>query len=388
MEDPLDAVQYLGRPTRDFDWSGIGSADDCTDDRHRVGVNIEAGVGTRHVVRHDQIGVLPLALGFRAFNHVFGFGGKPDEDGAAPFRQTTLLPDPPGCPACGAMSASTCRPVPLRLSPFSVRRATLACSPQRPPPSRRHRRPRRGHHGAMHLFSTANVDHLVHGGCCTLRRTGDQRHLRATTRRFGGNGKPHFAARSIADITHRIEVFVGRTSRDQHPLCRAARYRCRSIASAATTISSGSARRPLPIQPHARYPSPGSTKRTPRDASVSRFARTAACSNICVFIAGASNTGARVAVYKRRQEIVGDAVGELADDIRRRRSHQQKVDRGSDGDVFDVGVHPGLELIRDDMAPRDRFERDRPDETGRGMRHHATTSWPRFCKPRATSTAL
>src|SRR5437016_620303 len=56
----------------------------------------------------------------------------------------------------------------------------------------------------------------------------------------------------------------------------------RSTDSAAATISSGSARRPLPIHPHARYPSPGSTNRTPRAARVSRFLRTASCWNMCV----------------------------------------------------------------------------------------------------------
>src|SRR5438477_465220 len=57
--------------------------------------------------------------------------------------------------------------------------------------------------------------------------------------------------------------------------------------SAAATMSSGSARRPLPIQPQARYPSPGSTKRVPRAASVCRFRCTASCPSMFVFIEGA-----------------------------------------------------------------------------------------------------
>src|SRR5262245_25637083 len=70
-----------------------------------------------------------------------------------------------------------------------------------------------------------------------------------------------------------------------------------SIAMAAATISAGSAKRPFPSHPHARYPDPGSTKRTPRRRSVSMFSITAGCSNMLTFMAGATRTGARVAVY-------------------------------------------------------------------------------------------
>ena len=92
---------------------------------------------------------------------------------------------------------------------------------------------------------------------------------------------------------------------------------------------------------------------------------------------------------ERRQEVVGDAVGELADDVGGRRRDQQQIDRRGERDVLDVGVRAGLELIGDDVAPGDRLERERADEAASPARvMTATTSWPRFCRPRATSTAL
>ena len=69
-----------------------------------------------------------------------------------------------------------------------------------------------------------------------------------------------------------------------------------STAMAASTIASGSASRPRPSHPQARYPDPGSTTCTPRARRISRFSRTAGWSNMFTFMAGATTTGARVAI--------------------------------------------------------------------------------------------
>ena len=66
-------------------------------------------------------------------------------------------------------------------------------------------------------------------------------------------------------------------------------------ARAASTIRSTSASRPLPSQPQASQPSPGSTTTCPRARSSRRFRSTAGCVNMFTFMAGASTTGARVA---------------------------------------------------------------------------------------------
>ena len=65
---------------------------------------------------------------------------------------------------------------------------------------------------------------------------------------------------------------------------------------------------------------------------------------------------------ERGQEIVGDAVGELADDVRRGRRDQQQVDVGRQRDVLDVGVRAARELVGDHPAPRDRLEGHLADE--------------------------
>src|SRR5512143_3978157 len=74
-------------------------------------------------------------------------------------------------------------------------------------------------------------------------------------------------------------------------------WRRARTAIAASTISSGSARRPLPSHPQARYPLPGSTTKTPWARRVARFSWTAGCSYMLTFMAGATSTGAFVARY-------------------------------------------------------------------------------------------
>ena len=63
----------------------------------------------------------------------------------------------------------------------------------------------------------------------------------------------------------------------------------------ASTISTGSAIRPGPNSPHAISPSPGPTKRIPRDFSVATLASVAGCRHIRTFMAGATRTGLSVA---------------------------------------------------------------------------------------------
>ncbi len=73
---------------------------------------------------------------------------------------------------------------------------------------------------------------------------------------------------------------------------------------------------------------------------------------------------------QRRQKVVGNPVGELADHVGGTRCHQQQRDAVGDRNVLDVGVHARPPLRGDDRTPGDRLERDRPDEPRRRSRHN------------------
>ena len=63
----------------------------------------------------------------------------------------------------------------------------------------------------------------------------------------------------------------------------------------ASAMTATSASLPAPSSPQARSPEPGSTTAWPKDLKRVRFACTAGCSHMPVFMAGAHSTGARVA---------------------------------------------------------------------------------------------
>jgi hypothetical protein len=73
---------------------------------------------------------------------------------------------------------------------------------------------------------------------------------------------------------------------------------------------------------------------------------------------------------QRRKEVVGNAVGELADHVRRARCHEQQRNFIRNGDVLDVRIRTRIPLRCDHWPARDGLEGDRPDEAGRCPRHH------------------
>ena len=68
-----------------------------------------------------------------------------------------------------------------------------------------------------------------------------------------------------------------------------------STRRSASTMSSTSGNRPLPLRPEARAPVSGSSTVTPRPRSVATLAATAGCSHMPPSIAGTMSTGARAA---------------------------------------------------------------------------------------------
>src|SRR5262249_4450393 len=75
---------------------------------------------------------------------------------------------------------------------------------------------------------------------------------------------------------------------------------------------------------------------------------------------------------ERREKVVGDAVRQLADRVRRRRDDEQHIEARGQRDVLDVRVHAGGELAGDDGVAGGRFEGQRPDESPGRIRHDDT----------------
>ena len=140
-----------------------------------------------------------------------------------------------------------------------------------------------------------------------------------------------------------------------------------------------------PSPPSRRPDSPRPDRRTARrarPASPGSPARPGARSML-VFIAGASSTGARRGQVERRQEVVGEAVRELADDVGRGRRDEQQVRRRwparcarcrRSGPAPTGCVMTRSRVIASKVSgPTNR----------RALRViTAATSWPRFCRPR------
>ena len=224
-------------------------------------------------------------------------------------------------------------------------------------------------HRLMHVGGAADVDNLSHGRLLDRRRPGDQRYLRPAPRRFRGDRIPHAAARSVADVAHGIEIFVGRTGGDEDPSAAkrtlGPQDRLRGgddlVGLGEASLADPSARQ-IAL---ARLDEARPARRQRIEVLPHRLVR----EHLRIHRRCDQQRRARRGI-ERRQEIVGDAVGELADDVGGGRRDQQQINRGRDRDVLDVGVHAVLELIGNHFSPGNRFERHRPDEPGRRVRHH------------------
>ena len=221
----------------------------------------------------------------------------------------------------------------------------------------------------MHLGGAPDPDDLAHRRRVERGRPGDQRHLRAAPRGFRRNRVAHAAARSVADVAHRVDVLVGRAGGDEDALPAQRPFgpedrlgRGDDLVGLGEPALADPAAREVALarldEPHAA-----------RGERVEVPAHRLVLEHLRVHRRRDQHRRARRRV-QRRQEIVGDPVGELADEVGGGRGDEQQIDRRRERDVLDVGVHPRLELIGDDAAARDRLERDRADKARRRVRHH------------------
>ena len=84
---------------------------------------------------------------------------------------------------------------------------------------------------------------------------------------------------------------------------------------------------------------------------------------------------------QRRQEIVRDSVGELANDVRCGRRDDEQPDAGGERDVLDIGIRAARELIRDHRPSRNRFERQLAHEPPRRAGHDRSDLVAAFLQP-------
>ncbi len=156
-----------------------------------------------------------------------------------------------------------------------------------------------------------------------------------------------------------------------------------SACSQAASRRAGSARRPTPSSPlEASRPTPGSTTVAPRSRSVLRLACVAGCSYMRLFIAGAITSGQRAASAQLRQQVVGEAGGELGDRVGRGGRDQIHVGVGDQLQVAErlvrrrrlvgEGAARGvaLELADEHRRAGERRERRLADEAPAGGRLH------------------
>ncbi len=220
----------------------------------------------------------------------------------------------------------------------------------------------------VHLDRAAHADHLAVRRFVQARRAGHQRDLRPAPHRLLGNREAHAAARSVADVAHRIEVLVGRSGRHQHPLSlergRGPQDRLGAghdvFGLGQPPFSDPAAREVTLARIHESHAAARERLDIPADGLM--------VEHLAVHRGGEQHRRPRGRV-ERGQEIVGEPVGQFADDVRGGRGDEQQVDRGREGDVLDVGVGSRLELAGDDATARDRLERQGADEIGGGGRH-------------------
>ena len=213
------------------------------------------------------------------------------------------------------------------------------------------------HHGGMHVRSAAHLHDGSPVGSRQVCRSAHQRHRGAAAQRLGGDGVSHPPARSVADKTNRIDVFE-RRSRGNQQAASGKRRRClrlqQLLGRRDDLVGFGE---PSLANPSARQVSGSRIDdvHAACDQGLEVLGDRGMIEHVRVHRRGNEHRRARRGV-KRGQEIVGQAVRELADRIGRGRRDEQQIDVRGNRDVLDVGVRARLPLIGDHFAARNRLE--------------------------------
>ena len=236
------------------------------------------------------------------------------------------------------------------------------------------------HHRLVHLRCGADAHEFSDRRRLERRGAGDQRDFGAAMNGLGRNREPHLAAGTVADEAHRIEVFKGRPGGDQDAL--SAQRPCGAKHRFGGRDDLVGLRKPALSNPAARQVAlarldePHAARGERVEILPDRLVR----EHLRVHRRRDEHRRPRGGI-QRRQEIVGDPVRELADDIRRGGRDEQQIDCRRERDVLDVGIHAPRKLVGDDVAARDRLEGDRADELRRGVRHDRDDFVATFLQP-------
>ena len=244
-----------------------------------------------------------------------------------------------------------------------------------------------GLHGVVHLGRAPDAHHLDACGRVEARRARDEDDARAAARGLGGDRVPHLPARSVADVPHVVDVLVGRPGGDDD---EAAEERAllaqQSVGGLDDGVGLG--------EPALADPAAGEIARAGIDEphaarrERSMLRRTASCSSMFVFIAGAISTGARVARYSELRKSSAMPLANLPMTLAVAGATSSRAMSDASAMCSMSALAPGAHWS---VMTRRRVIASKvtsPTNLRAERVMMATTSWSRFCSSRATSTAL
>ena len=355
--------------------------------RGGVGLDLEAGIRPGDVVGHDEVHCLARAFLAGPADDVVRLGREADEHGrqaiAAPRRRGR-----PGCRACAPGAG------PVRLAAWRSSRSPA-------PPAGRVVRHRGRHddgvggrrvreHGLVHLRGGPHA-HARRSLPAPARSSGPSTRMARAPRVAAavGNRDPHAPARAIAQVAHRVEVFVGRARRDDDGAPGQRRARPQQRVGRLDNLAPAP-----PGGPSRSSRTPGTPRRArrsgrPRCRSVSRFCLRGRVRRACWCSSPARSARARA--WPGRVDVRKSSARPCANRAMRcavagatSSSRASVASAMCSMSALAPGSHWSVTTRRRVMASKVTG----PTNFVAECVMIATTSWPRFWRPRHTSTAL
>ena len=196
-------------------------------------------------------------------------------------------------------------------------------------------------HRGAHLLRGLDEDGLCRRRRRERSRPADQDHFRSAPQRRFRQRVAHLAAGAVAEIAHRIDRLMRRSSRNQHRLARqvlrnakALQRRGDDVLGIGQSSSADHAARQIPA---VRFDDVHTA--LPQNFQVGARRRVLPHVHVHRRSDDHRRLGRKV---QRRQKVVGDALRELGNRVGRCRRHQQRVNRLRHRDVLDRGVEVRL----------------------------------------------